>query len=78
MTLNDLNSHYTLNFHYCDLPLSNYFFLSYCREYLHIWPAEKCGKWNSGSWYAGYFDGPTFISKFNEGNCVFSSSYNSN
>jgi len=36
MTLNGLNSHYTLNFHYCDLPLSNYFLLINCRVCLRM------------------------------------------
>jgi len=32
MTLNGLNGHFMLNFHYYDLPLSNYLLLIYCRD----------------------------------------------
>jgi len=35
MTLNDLNGHFTLNFHYYELPLRNYLLLIYCRVCLH-------------------------------------------
>jgi len=49
-----LNGHFTLNFHYYELPLSNYLLLIYCRVCLHMWLAKKCGKRSSGPWSAEY------------------------
>jgi len=55
VTLNGLKGHFTLNFHYYKLPLSN-LLLIYCRVCLHMWPAEKCGKQSSGPWSAEYLE----------------------
>jgi len=60
MTLNGLNGHFKLNFHYYELPLTNYLLLIYCRVclnfVLHTWPAEKCGKRSSGPWSAEHLE----------------------
>ena len=36
MTLNGVIGHFTLNFHYYELPLTNYLLLIYCKVYLHL------------------------------------------
>ena len=41
MTLNGLNGPFTLNFHYYELPLSNYLLLVTVESVLHMWPVEK-------------------------------------
>jgi len=55
-----LNGHFTLNFHYYELPLGNYLLLIYSRVCLHrglrMWPAEKCGKRSSGPRSADYLE----------------------
>jgi len=48
-TLNCLNGHFTLNFHYYELPLSNYFLLIYCRVFLrYTCDQRRC----AGNWVA--------------------------
>jgi len=44
MTLNDLNGHFTLNFYYYELTLSDIIYL-YAVEsvYIHTWPGQMCG-----------------------------------
>jgi len=44
VTLNSLNGHFTLDFHYCELPsrVVNYLF-TVESVYIHMWPAEMCG-----------------------------------
>jgi len=66
ITLNDLNGHFTLNFHYYELLLSNYLLRIYCRVRLHMWPAEKCGKRSSGLWSAEYLEPPEKLRIFHD------------
>jgi len=58
MTLNGLSGHFTLNFHYYELPLTCYLLFIYCGVCLHLglhmWPTEKCGERSSGPWSAEY------------------------
>jgi len=56
MTLNGMNGHFTLNFHYYELPLSNYLLLIYCRVSLYMWPAKTSGKRSSRPWFTEYLE----------------------
>jgi len=54
MTLNGLNGYFMLDFHYYELPLSNYLLLIYCRVCLHYtcdqWRSAGSGVANSDPW----------------------------
>jgi len=60
ITLNGLNGHFALNFHYNERPLGNYLLYLFTVEsvytLVYTWPAEKCGKRSSGQWSAEYLE----------------------
>jgi len=48
MTLNGLNGHFTLNFHYYELPFSNYLLLIYCRLVESVYTCDQRRSAGSG------------------------------